>query len=64
MVCQRCGGLKVRDFFYGATEYFAWQCHGLRCLNCGAVTNINPIESPGIAEKRASRGPRHVKAHV
>ena len=44
MTCTRCGGLKVHDYFYGATEYFAWQCHGFRCLNCGSVTNIQPIE--------------------
>jgi hypothetical protein len=57
MRCTRCGGFTVHDYFYGATDYFAWQCHGLRCLNCGSVTNVNPIEDtarPRSDQKRRS----------
>lgn len=45
MGCERCGGLKIHDYFYGATEYFAWQCLGFRCVNCGAISKIQPIDS-------------------
>lgn len=57
MTCTRCGGLAIHDYFYGATDYFAWQCHGFRCLNCGSVTNIHPIE-PTSSPRHASRARR------
>lgn len=54
MVCERCGGLKVHDYFYGATDYFAWQCLGFRCVNCGAISNIQPIQPIDSASGRSS----------
>jgi hypothetical protein len=57
MVCERCGGFKVHDYFYGATDYFAWQCLGFRCINCGAISNIQPIDSG----KSTKRDTNHVR---
>jgi hypothetical protein len=45
MVCTRCGGFTVHDYFYGATDYFAWQCLAFRCVNCGAISNIQSFDS-------------------
>lgn len=38
MSCERCGGFKVYDYFYGATP-----CDGFRCINCGAITDMRMI---------------------
>ncbi|MGQ0810579.1 MAG: hypothetical protein ACT4OO_05065 [Nitrospiraceae bacterium] len=39
MTCERCGGLKIFDHFYGTeAEVSAWSYEGLRCLNCGNVS--------------------------
>ena len=36
--CNRCGGLKVGERFYGTDSTIAaWACDGFRCLNCGAI---------------------------
>lgn len=35
MSCERCGGFKVYDYFYGASP-----CDGFRCINCGAITDM------------------------
>lgn len=36
--CNRCGGLKIADRFYGTdSTVAAWACDGFRCLNCGAI---------------------------
>ncbi len=59
MVCERCGGFKVHDYFYGATEYFAWQCLGFRCINCGAISNIQPL---GSEESTSRRDTNHSRA--
>ncbi len=40
MICERCGGLKILDHFYGTTPLSTWKCDGFRCLNCGAVTYL------------------------
>lgn len=40
MVCERCGGFKVFDHFYGNTAASAWKCDGFRCINCGAVSYL------------------------
>jgi hypothetical protein len=56
MVCERCGGFKVHDYFYGATDYFAWQCLGFRCINCGAISHIQPIDT---SEPRSRRDTSH-----
>ncbi|CUS39530.1 hypothetical protein COMA2_80037 [Candidatus Nitrospira nitrificans] len=63
MTCTRCGGFTIHDYFYGATDYFAWQCHGLRCVNCGSVTNIHPIEQTS-GPRSASRLRRDRRKHT
>lgn len=35
MSCERCGGFKVFDYFDGP-----FHCTGLRCINCGAITDM------------------------
>ena len=41
MSCERCGGLKIVDHFYGTTAgTSAWSYEGLRCLNCGHITDL------------------------
>ena len=41
MRCERCGGLKVVDHFYGtAIDVPAWNYDGVRCINCGSVTAL------------------------
>jgi hypothetical protein len=35
MTCQRCGGFKVFDHFYGPVH-----CTGFRCVNCGVITDM------------------------
>jgi hypothetical protein len=38
MSCERCGGLKVAERFYGTDATVpAWTCDGYRCINCGAI---------------------------
>lgn len=38
MECNRCGGLKIAERFYGTdSTVAAWACSGFRCLNCGAI---------------------------
>mgnify|MGYP003530250034 CR=1 FL=1 len=38
MNCERCGGLKLLDRFYGmANDGSAWMYDGVRCLNCGSI---------------------------
>jgi len=64
MVCERCGGFKVHDYFYGATDYFAWQCYGLRCINCGAITKIHPMNSSEPSVRQATKRTRQVNARV
>jgi hypothetical protein len=46
MSCERCGGFKVYDYFYGASP-----CDGFRCINCGAITNLRMI-MPARPEER------------
>ena len=38
MSCERCGGFKVFDYFYGPLP-----CNGFRCVNCGAITDMKVI---------------------
>lgn len=38
MSCERCGGFKVFDYFYGPL-----QCDGFRCVNCGAITEMRIV---------------------
>jgi hypothetical protein len=45
MSCERCGGLKIVDYFYGTTAgTSAWSYEGLRCLNCGHITDLPGAE--------------------
>jgi hypothetical protein len=38
MDCERCGGLKLLDRFYGmANDGSVWMYDGVRCLNCGSI---------------------------
>ena len=39
MSCERCGGFKVSEYFYGADSSCGfWSYQGYRCVNCGAIT--------------------------
>ena len=41
MICERCGGLKLLEHFYGSsTDVSAWMYDGLRCINCGSITAL------------------------
>ena len=41
MICERCGGLKALDHFYGtAIDVSAWMYDGFRCINCGSITAL------------------------
>jgi hypothetical protein len=36
--CDRCGGLRVEDYFCGASPSDGvWDYEGFRCINCGAI---------------------------
>lgn len=38
MQCDRCGGLKIEEYFCGASVTAgAWSYDGYRCVNCGAI---------------------------
>lgn len=50
MSCERCGGFKVFDYFYGAST-----CDGYRCINCGAITNMRIIMPPRSEERSSKR---------
>ncbi len=49
MSCERCGGFKVFDYFYGSSP-----CDGFRCINCGAITDLRMI-MPARPEERSIR---------
>lgn len=41
MKCERCGGLKIAERFYGADATVpAWVCDGYRCVNCGHIAFV------------------------
>lgn len=50
MNCERCGGFKVFDYFYGPL-----QCDGFRCVNCGAITDMR-ILTPRPEPSSRNRG--------
>lgn len=64
MVCERCGGLKVHDYFCGASDYFVWQCLGSRCVNCGAISSIQPVDSGKQSSRRDMNHLRRRQAAV
>jgi hypothetical protein len=40
MKCERCNGLVIAMSFVGGDEALgAWQYDGLKCLNCGHITD-------------------------
>ncbi|ALA59159.1 hypothetical protein [Nitrospira moscoviensis] len=41
MTCARCGGFEVFEHMYGSLLYT-----GFRCINCGAIRNIQVVASP------------------
>ena len=71
MSCERCGGLKIVDHFYGTTAgTSAWSYEGLRCLNCGHITELPGVEGrmaqmaqlmPRMSERRWSNPSLRVK---
>jgi hypothetical protein len=50
MSCERCGGFKVFDYFYGTSP-----CDGFRCINCGAITDMRMIVPAYRPSERAAR---------
>ena len=61
MICERCRGLKLFDYFYGmANDGSVWRYDGLRCVNCGSITSLlgaeEIVKDPPCAE-RANRYP-------
>lgn len=69
MGCNRCGGLKVAERFYGTdSTVAAWACSGFRCLNCGAIwfegfhgRTVRPDDRPRPVEKRNGMSTRHMR---
>ena len=51
MSCERCGGFKVFDYFYGPLP-----CNGFRCVNCGAITDMRVVMP---AQTRSLQPPRN-----
>ena len=55
MVCQRCGGLLVRETFGDLREETGCMCPTTRCINCGyiedSVVHANRLRPP--AAKRS-----------
>jgi hypothetical protein len=57
MRCERCGGLKVVDHFYGmSNDVPAWKYDGLRCINCGSITAFMQ------GERKVSSAPRRERS--
>jgi hypothetical protein len=64
MSCERCGGFKVFDYFYGPL-----QCDGFRCVNCGAITDMRIVmptqtRPAATARSRMRIGRRSLFAHA
>jgi len=53
MSCERCGGFKVFDYFYGTAT-----CDGFRCINCGAITDMRVILPPRTPERTSRVRPK------
>lgn len=59
MICERCGGLKVLDHFYGtAIDVSAWMYDGFRCINCGSITALMRNEGDVYHAPRTERSGR------
>ena len=60
MMCERCGGLKILEHFYGSsTDVSAWMYDGVRCINCGSITALK------MGEKNIHyMSPRHLASGV
>ena len=51
MKCERCGGLKIAERFYGTdATVLAWVCDGYRCVNCRHIVFVrySPPNRTGI----------------
>jgi hypothetical protein len=60
MICERCGGLKLLEHFYGSsTDVSAWMYDGLRCINCGSITALKMEE-----KNMHYMSPRHLASGV
>lgn len=60
MMCERCGGLKLIEHFYGSsTDVSAWMYDGLRCINCGSITALKMEE-----KNMHDMSPRHLASGV
>jgi hypothetical protein len=54
MKCQRCGGIMVREEFYGLDDMFS----GWRCIFCGEI--IDPV----ILQNRGTQKTRAIPSHL
>jgi hypothetical protein len=55
MTCERCGGFKVFDYFDGP-----FHCTGFRCINCGAITDMQismPVQTRVVIPPKNRRRP-------
>jgi hypothetical protein len=53
MRCERCGGLKLDEQFYGMDESMGvWSYAGLRCVNCGGIWFAEAPEPAGRGPSR------------
>ena len=60
MMCERCGGLKILEPFYGtSTDVSAWMYDGVRCINCGSITALKMEE-----KNMHYMSPRHLASGV
>jgi hypothetical protein len=59
MLCQRCGGLLVREILDELREETASMCPATRCINCGCVEDsvirVNRLHLP-MAQRLAPHG--------
>ena len=55
MVCERCGGLKIAEHFYGSEDSCIWSYTGLRCINCGSISVDHAEPRALVSPARASR---------
>lgn len=44
MICPKCNGLMVRDWFYSENE----KCKGIRCINCGKTIFLTMYEGKNV----------------
>lgn len=61
MKCERCSGLVIAMSFVGGDEALgAWEYDGMKCLNCGHITDPLFMKNRRIrARQGATRQLRH-----